>query len=269
MFQHQEIVDNIIDYVREVSDGHFRAPLKSCALVSKAWAPQSQRHLFHHVRLQYETELKRWCKNITKERAKVLSTYVKWLSYSPPYKTKDQNALERFTYFTQVKTLCVFKADFMEFSKDKAKLQSAFGHFGNSVLYLVLDRCVGHFPTVINLFRLLPNFTHLDILYCTLPYGTLATDEDMFGEFETIEMLRVAGSERYFLNMLMPERFTRLKHISYFDKGPESPGDLRLLLNTCRKTVETLTVLSGHSLTISEHCLSPLGYAPYHAPRGY
>ena len=91
----------------------------------------------------------------------------------------------------------------------------------------------------------------------------------MFGDFETIEMLRVAGSERYFLNMLMPERFTRLKHISYFDKGPESPGDLRLLLNTCRKTVETLTVLSGHSLTISERCLSSLGYTLYHARRGY
>ncbi|KAF9783316.1 hypothetical protein BJ322DRAFT_1070140 [Thelephora terrestris] len=269
MFRHQEIVDNIIDYVREVSNGRFRAPLKSCALVSKAWVPRSQSHLFHHVRLQYETELKRWCKNITKERAKVLSTYVKWLSYSPPYKTKDQNALERFTYFTRVETLCIFKVDFGEFSKDQANLQSAFGHFGSSVLYLVLDRCIGHFPTIINLFRLFPSFTHLDLLYCTLHYATWATIEDQIGKLESVKMLRVAGSERYFLNMLMPERFTGLKHISYFDKGPESPGDLRLLLSNCGKTLETLTVLSSHSLTISEHFPSVSGFHLYHAGRGH
>lgn len=84
MLQHPEIVKAIIDNVREVSGGHFRAPLKSCALVSKVWLPQSQRHLFHHVRLQHGTELRRWCKNIAKGRVKVLSTYVKWLNYSPP-----------------------------------------------------------------------------------------------------------------------------------------------------------------------------------------
>lgn len=251
--QNQEIIDKIINYVRELSVGQFRAPLKSCALVSKAWAPQSQRHLFHHVRLQYETELKRWCKNITKDRAKVLSTYVRWLSYSPPYKTKDQNVLERFTYFTHVETLCIFKVDFKKFNDDKLALQFAFGHFGNAVRYLVIDRCFGHFPTLINLFRLIPNFTHLDIFFTTLPYGTLLTHEDMLPvDFEKVETLRMAGTERYFINMLMVERFTNLKHISYFDKGPESPGDLRVLLSGSEKTLETLTVLSSH-------CLSNLG----------
>ncbi|KAF9646673.1 hypothetical protein BDM02DRAFT_3118316 [Thelephora ganbajun] len=249
VFQHQEIVDNIIDYVREASGGHFRAPLKSCSLVSKAWLPRSQRHLFHHVRLQYEAELKRWCKNITKERAKVLSTYVRWLSYSPPYKTKDKNALERFAYFTHVETLCIFKVDFIHFRNDKPALQSAFGHFGNSVRYLVIDRCIGHFPTLINLFRVIPNFTHLDIFHSSSPYPCLVTSDDTLGYFEKVEALRMTGTERYFINMLMPERFTGLKHISYFDKGPESPGDLGLLLSNCKKTLETLTVLSSHSVT--------------------
>ena len=260
---HQEITDRIIDFVREVSSGHFRAPLKSCALVSKAWVTRSQRHLFHHVKLQYETELRRWCKNITKERAKVLSTYVKWLSYSPPYKTKDQDVLDRFT---RVETLSIVKADFREFSDEKSKLRSTFCHFGNSTLYIVLDRCIGHFPTVINLFRLFPKFTHLDLHDCTLPYPTLMSEE-MFGDFDTVEMLRVTASERGFLDMLMPERFTALKHISYFDKGPESPGDFRLLLRCCGKTVETLTVLSGHSLTISEFSFvtpfAPMWYISY------
>jgi hypothetical protein len=258
MFQHQEIVDKIICYVRELStDGHFRSPLKSCALVSKAWLPPSQRHLFHHVRLQYEAELKRWCKNITKERAKILSKYVRWLSYSPPYKTKDKDVLERFTYFTRVETLCIFKADFYKFSDDNPRLLSAFGHFGNSVRYLVIDRCSGHFPTLIDLFRLLPNFTHLDVLHTSLPYSTLAVNGNMLGNFEKVEMLRMAGTERYFINMLMVGRFTGLKHISYFDKGPESPGDLRALLDGSRKTLETLTVLSSHSLTnLGEHPLS-------------
>lgn len=258
MFQHQEIIDSIIDYVREISGGRFRAPLKSCALVSKAWLPRSQLYLFHHVKLQYETELRRWCNTITKGRARVLSKYAKWLSYSPPYKTKDQAALERFTYFTNVETLCILKVDFGKFM-EKAELQSAFGHFGNSVLHLVIDRCVGHFPTLIALFRLVPNFTHLDILFCTLPYATLGTSEDMTREFEKVEMLRVAVSERYFLNMLMPARFTSLKHISYSGKGPESPGDLRCLLENCGKTVETLTVLSRQTLTIG-------GYSSFFSP---
>ena len=254
MFQHQEIVDNIIDYVRESSDGHFRAPLKSCALVSKAWLPRSQRHLFNHVRPQYKTEFKRWCKNITKERAEVLSAYTRWLSYSPPYKTKDKNALEQFTYFTRVETLCVFRVDFLKFRNDKPGLQSAFGHFGNAVRYLVIDRCIGHFPTLINMFRLLPNFTHLSIFHSTLPYPTLGTHEDMLAYFEKVETLRMTGTERYFINMLMPDRFTSLKHISYSDKGPESPGDLRVLLNGSRKTLETLTILSGHCLTNLSEC---------------
>jgi hypothetical protein len=64
-----------------------------------------------------------------------------------------------------------------------------------------------------------------------------------------VETLRMAGTERYFINMLMPSRFSNLKHISYFDKGPESPGDLRVLLDHCGKTLETLTVLSGHNVT--------------------
>jgi len=257
VFQHQEIVDEIIDYVREVSGGHFRVPLKSCALVSKAWLPQSQRHLFHHVSLKFEAELKRWCKNITKERAQVLSTYVRWLSCSPPYKTKDNKILERLTYFTHLETLYVIKADFGEFNDDKAKLQSAFGHFGNSPRYLVIDRCLGHFPTLINLFRLLPNLAHLDIFHTTLPYGCLVTASDMSGYFDKVEALRMTGTERYFINMLMPERFTSLKHISYFDKGPESAGDLRLLLSNCKETLETLTVLSAHSLTnLGEYSLS-------------
>ena len=81
------------------------------------------------------------------------------------------------------------------------------------------------------------------------------TSEDMLSEFGKVQTLRVTLSERYFLNMLMPARFTGLKHISYFDKGPESPGDLRLLLENCGKTVETLTVLSGQTLTIG-------GYPP-------
>lgn len=255
---HQEIIDRVIDYVQEVSDGHFHTPLRSCALVSKAWLPRSQRHLFHHVRLQYETELKRWCRNIMKERAKVLSAYARWLSYSPPYKTKDKNVLERFTYFTHIETLCVFKVDFGKFSDNKAQLQSAFGHFGNSPRYLIIDRCFGHFPTLINLFRLLPNLTHLDVLHTTLPYSCHVTADDMTGYFAKIETLRMAGTERYFINMLMPERFT-VKNISYFDKGPESPGDLGLLLSNCKGTLETLTVLSGHNLTnLSKHSLSAL-----------
>jgi len=228
---------------------HFRAALKSCALVSKAWLTPSQRHLFHHVRLQHKTEIKRWCKNITKERAKILSTYVRWLSYSPPYKTKDKDVLERFTYFTRVETLCVFKVDFYEFRDDNPGLLSAFGHFGNSVRYLVIDRCTGHFPTLLNVFRLFPNFTHLDIFHTTLPYPTFAVKGNMLGDFEKVEMLRMTWTERYFINMLMVERFTNLKHISYFDKGPESPGDLRALLDGSRKTLETLTVLSSHCLT--------------------
>ena len=250
MFQyHHEIVDGIIDYVREVSGGHFRAPLKSCALVSKAWVPRSQFHLFHHVSLRFETEFKRWCKNITKERAKVLSTYVRWLSCSPPYKSKDKNSLERFTYFTHVETLRIFKVDFFKFKDEKVELQPAFGPFGNSTRYLVIDCCVGHFPALINLFRLLPNITHLDILHANLPYATIETDPNMRGHFGTIETLRMTGTERYFINMLMPERFTSLKHVSYFDRGPESAGDLRRLIGGCRKTVETLTVLSAYDLT--------------------
>ena len=244
---HNEIVDRIIGHVREVSDGHFRTPLKSCALVSKAWLPQSQRYLFHHISLQFGTELKRWCRNITKERAQVLSKYVRWLSYSPPYKTKDANALERFAYFTHLETLCIFKVDFGKFSDDKDEFQSVFGHFGNSPRYLVIDRCLGHFPTIINLFRLLPNLTHLDIFHTTLPYTCLLTDSDMSGDFGKIETLRMTGTERYFINALMPARFTGLKNISYFDKGPESAGDLRVFLNNC-KTLETLTVLSSHNL---------------------
>ena len=54
--------------------------------------------------------------------------------------------------------------------------------------------------------------------------------------------------ERYFINILMVEMFANLKHISYFDKGPESPGDLRALLDGSRKTLETLAVLSSHRL---------------------
>ena len=47
MLQYQrEIVDGIIDYVRGASGGHFSTPIKSCALVSKAWHPRSQFHLF-------------------------------------------------------------------------------------------------------------------------------------------------------------------------------------------------------------------------------
>ena len=81
----------------------------------------------------------------------------------------------------------------------------------------------------------------------------------MTREFEKVEMLRVAVSERYFLNMLMPARFTSLKHISYSGKGPESPGDLRCLLENCGKTVETLTVLSRQTLTIG-------GYSIFFSP---
>lgn len=94
----------------------------------------------------------------------------------------------------------------------------------------------------------------------------------MTREFEKVEMLRVAGSERYFLNMLMPERFTGLKHISYFDKGPESPGDLRALLGGCGKTVETFTVISGQTLTIGGRSLFPSLVAQLclrHASCGY
>lgn len=134
MFQHREIIDQIIDHVRDAPDGHFRVALKLRALVSKAWVAQSQRHLFYHVKFQYETEIKRWYKTITKERVKVFSTYVKWLSYSPPYKTKDPKAPERFTYFTHVETLCIFKANFGAFSKGGASLESASSPFGNSVL---------------------------------------------------------------------------------------------------------------------------------------
>ena len=79
----------------------------------------------------------------------------------------------------------------------------------------------------------------------------------MLGDFEKVEMLRMAGTERYFINMLMVERFTSLKHISYFDKGPESAGDLRALLDGSNKTLETLTVHSSHCLTnLSEFLLS-------------
>ena len=60
--QHQEIVDNIIGYVRELLGGHFRAPLKSCALRTRAWIKQSQPHLFHHIKPRYETVFERWCK---------------------------------------------------------------------------------------------------------------------------------------------------------------------------------------------------------------
>ena len=45
----------------------------------------------------------------------------------------------------------------------------------------------------------------------------------MRGHFEKVETLRMAGTKRYFISMLMPERFTGLKYVSYFDKGPE-PG---------------------------------------------
>lgn len=188
------------------------------------------------------------------------------MSYSPPYKTKDTNILERFSYFTHLETLYIIKVDFGEFSDDKTEFQSAFGHFGSSPRYLVIDRCLGHFPTLINLFRLLPNLTHFDIFHTTLPYSCLVTANDMFGDFEKVEGLRMTGTERYFINMLMPERFTNLKHISYFDKGPESAGDLRLLLSNCKKTLETLTVLSAHNLTHLSECslFAPLlGYTHY------
>ena len=82
--------------------------------------------------------------------------------------------------------------------------------------------------------------------------------EDLEGTYK-VETLRMAGTERYFINMLMPSRFSDLKHISYFDKGPESPGDLRVLLDHCGKTLETLTVLSGHNVTnLSERSLLAL-----------
>jgi hypothetical protein len=87
------------------------------------------------------------------------------------------------------------------------------------------------------------------------------TGKDMLGYFEKVETLRMTGTERCFINMLMPTRFTGLKHISYFDKGPESPGELRVLLSGCGKTLETLTVLSSHNLTnlsgYSSYVLAP------------
>ena len=101
--------------------------------------------MFPRVRPQYETEIKRRCKNITKG-AKILSTYFLWFSCSPLHKTKDKDVLERFTYFTYVETLCISKVVFYQFS-DKPEVLFAFDHFGNPVRYPVIDHCSGHFPT--------------------------------------------------------------------------------------------------------------------------
>ncbi|KAF9644036.1 hypothetical protein BDM02DRAFT_3103536, partial [Thelephora ganbajun] len=55
----QEIQDHVIDLLHDDDE-----TLRSCALVSRSWLRQSQKHLFAEVRINYHFLMK-WCRNIT------------------------------------------------------------------------------------------------------------------------------------------------------------------------------------------------------------
>ena len=51
----EELLDHIVDLLHDTEDA-----LRNCCLVSKSWIPRTRKHLFAHIKIRYEDNLKSW-----------------------------------------------------------------------------------------------------------------------------------------------------------------------------------------------------------------
>ena len=50
-----ELLDHVVDLLHDTEDA-----LRNCCLVSKSWIPRTRKHLFAHIKIRYEDNLKSW-----------------------------------------------------------------------------------------------------------------------------------------------------------------------------------------------------------------
>ena len=238
----QEIKDQVIDLLHEDEE-----TLRSCALVSRSWLRQCQKHLFAEVRIGYHLLMK-WCRNVAPGEDG-LSSFTRKLYVSHRSPREFEIVMPHLSSFKRVESLVISDYDCMDLDNEPylpIAPDQYYGHFGESLCSLNLlypSESLGALLPLIYLFPHLESLTIEGFMAAgdehPAPPSPNSPNPNAFKGKLHLRLL--AGNDMHILSKLAKYPL-RYDHVSIGGSSRELGVHFNNLISACSRTMKTLDV---------------------------
>jgi len=238
----QEIRDHVIDLLHDDDE-----TLRSCALVSRSWLRQTQKHIFSEVRIGYYLLMK-WCRNISPGEDG-LSSFTRKLEVSHRSPREFEIVMPHLSSFKRVESLMIFDYDCMDLDNEPylpIAPDKYYGHFGDSLRSLHLlypSESLGALLPLIYLFPHLESLTIEGLMAAgeehPAPPSPKSRNPNAFKGKLHLRLL--AGNDMHILSKLAKYPL-RYDCVSIAGSSRELGVHFNNLISACSRTLKTLEI---------------------------
>ena len=270
----QEIKDQVIDLLHDDDE-----TLRNCALVSRSWLRQSQKHIFDEVQIVYHLLMK-WCRNIAPGEDG-LSSFTRKLHVSHRSPREFETVMPHLSSFKRVVSLVISDYDCMDLDNEPylpIAPDKYYGHFGESIRSLHLlypSESLGALLPLINLFPHLESLTIEGFMAAgeehPAPPSPSSSNPTAFKGKLHLRLL--AGNDMHILSKLAKYPL-QYDYLSIGGSSREFGVHLNNLISACSRTLKTLDISqkyigrSSSPRTLWIHLIAGLhqGMRPFNPP---
>ena len=259
----QEIKDHVIDLLRDDDE-----TLKSCALVSRSWLRQCQKHLFAEVEIGHHYLMK-WCRSIVPGEDG-LSSFTRKLEVSHRSPREFKALMPHLRSFKHVESLVISDYDCMDLDNEPylpIAPDEYYGHFGESLRTLQLlypSESLGALLPLVCLFPHLESLTIEGFMaageeHPAPPSPTSSNPTAFKGK---LHLRLLAGNDMHILSKLAKYPL-RYDYISIGGSTRELGAHFNNLITACSRTLKTLDISQkyiGRSPFLNILWIHPIDY---------
>ena len=257
----QEIKDHVIDLLRDDDE-----TLKSCALVSRSWLRQCQKHLFAEVEIGHHYLMK-WCRSIVPGEDG-LSSFTRKLEVSHRSPREFKAVMPHLRSFKHVESLVISDYDCMDLDNEPylpIAPDEYYGHFGESLRTLQLLYPSESLSALLPLVCLFPHLESLTIEGFMAageehPAPPSPTSSNPMAFKGKLHLRLLAGNDMHILSKLAKYPL-RYDYISIGGSTRELGAHFNNLISACSRTLKTLDIAQkyiGRSPFVSMLWIHPI-----------